>query len=377
MPETQEISLKSTGDKELWVVRGDTWELPIFAAPIQDSSGGKFYLTEHAMKNMGSWFDLLEAKILPLTIDCNGQWILPETVLNSIAFKAPGITPSYYVKVEGLQIFKPDPTLIRYDHIADEEGDNFQGFADFVARESQLHTSGDIKMFLAELRDCAVKWLLDKRRPLDLGFAKILAVPFRSNWKQYWDFWYPPAIFKQPLAEREQYLKQYSVDQKMHDPVLLEMHGDGGLRAIGWNLEIVPSTEWKKRVEFRESRAIKAEGVGYLERIKSITEKLREHIVFVYTDWVKRKSLPTGEISPGSVVGRHPLRASASVSRRNPDGLEGGAFRIGKRRLARGKMLTNHGEQADSEVPELSTVQPITGNVWYSGRDVAHGNWRF
>ena len=203
-------------------------------------------------------------------------WVLPGIEMPACMVKAPGITPSYYLPADS----QPEAP-----EVIDED------FPMEVWRASGI---SDRAVFLAvwtALITTIPKWLVGHRKPVNLGFFTLAAVPLRAAWKTHvlarlptlgallsgtgWSA-IAPTVGNAELGE---------VCESDHGPI------------VGWNIEVIYGQRWKKYTKAVESARLKAfPGESYLQQWGAILHGLKDEICQILRQADEKADLPAGAV---------------------------------------------------------------------------------
>jgi hypothetical protein len=182
------VTLRPIGDVELWLAQAEdrSWRLPLHVEWKMDDAtqalyamvlpGVCFYETQLAvMRDLLSGFSISENQ---------DRWLVPRDILPTLLSKAPGIHAAFYYHWPG-GMHPPIPSPLHSVSLTDQRQpiERFDEFAQYVHRERGI-PKDVVNVVLAALSQLGPRWMLRKRKPLDLGFVKLVALPFRSNWKE-------------------------------------------------------------------------------------------------------------------------------------------------------------------------------------------------
>jgi len=274
------ISVKPCGDFELWIVSGRlpddfAFTLPIKCAPFEIESGPgsgvsdlgpkaqdprpktqeRLWFVRRAMSELS--IAPAQYKVLTPILDAwnyspdERGWWFRDSDLRRFAVKAPGITPEYYIVWPG--VINNQPSTINQLDPPPEPG--------FSSHElsflKDLHYSvpeiswDALKVFWLQIRAAAVRRLAD-RKILDLGFIKIIPMPYRENWKEAIAVRFSSlmSMFGKVPEERHEAFTLSGFYGALASPKLLAF--DRRKQFVHWTLEMIPSPELEKRMEEHE-----------------------------------------------------------------------------------------------------------------------------
>lgn len=190
------VALAGVGDRELWYAEGGPcddkgrpeWMFPIFVDWKDGANGIKYAALFPALCPPYALLIKLKALFeVHDKISRDKQWLIRAEMVQALLKKAPGITIERYYKwgdskeqpiryTEAVMPGHPEPKRFKCQH-----GDTV--LVSSIAEESGLQSSV-VKIVLAALEKVAADILIEQHKPIDLGFVKLIAVPFRANWKE-------------------------------------------------------------------------------------------------------------------------------------------------------------------------------------------------
>lgn len=308
--------LTAYGDKELWYVTGSIpegdWSLPIHVHRY--SCNDKKFVRVVPIVAMPAQ----SAKLKELFSDSsiwseNGQYMVESEQFESIAHKAPGVTPECYRHWPGVETRVPTAFQVQVQASDEPEPENEAGrFLDYVHRKTGISRKL-IKMAWWAMAEAAPEWLLTEHKPIDLGYATIYPIPYRADWKDLLllkDTTIGP-VFKLPQEDRDRELAMRGYPAHMWN---------GDLMAVNllthrfyWTLEIVPNKTFEQRSEQVEITQVKFGSNRYVERYEAILAKLLPSILSVFGSWLSKIALPIAKIREGRSSG---TRRLAPVNRK-------------------------------------------------------------
>lgn len=285
-------------------------------------------------------------------------WVLGGEVMPDCMVKAPGVTPAYYLPAT-------------HQEEAPEVIDD-----DFPMEVWRASGVSDRAVFLAvwtALITTIPKWLVTRRKPVNLGFFTLAAVPLRAAWKTHVLARLPTigALLSgngwSAIAPTVGHAEMGEVHESDHGPI------------IGWNIEVIHGPRWKKFTKAVESARLKAfPGESYLQQWGAILQGLKDEICQILTQADQKADLPAGAVIRDPAT--HSLRlaprtATTSRSKAVSDRIE--FPRVGV--LGRGALASESGEVVEaaktSGVRSMSFVRHSKEDVRPSWKPV-HGRRR-
>jgi hypothetical protein len=302
------MTYTATGDKELWLIRTEAVDIPVYCTPVEDTEGYRFWIMVAAVFIHKGYHTTLSLKIQDKSIVTEtDRWIVPEAVLPEIAQKCPGVTPSYYFKAAGLT---PEP----HEFTAEENPeapDHDDEFLREVWHRSQVAKLGVFKVVWTALIDGIAKRLLIDQKPLDLGWFTIHALPYRANWKH--NLW-----AKHPrlhiyfggvsALQRQTAMKLHGVEADLSRTDMMAVKGANGRVTFRHTLEIQFKKEWWQYMDEVElQRLTSTTPASYLSRWGTMVRKSRKVINAILEQFVEEVARPAGRPVPGHGGSAHRL----------------------------------------------------------------------
>lgn len=295
--------VQATDDVQLWrltdVINEKPHSWPIHATPVVDGSGNKFWLVQPAYP-VGSLEqrDFVYNRIAQVAAEADGpKWLVRPTLLTEIAFKCRGVSPKYYLKWPGefeggkqLEVKEAKP----YD--APECSD--EDFVRYAALRAGLKDISEFRRTFLIMVYNAVRWLVDERKPLRLGFCTLHVLPYRANWKGILHARWPniASVFEKPVEQQDGVLDALGVKPALFSADLIEML-DGG--EFGWTLEVTPSEALEKELMKTETEMVgkhKRIGVTYVWRWAQMVREKVPEILYVFQKWIKKAARPVASV---------------------------------------------------------------------------------
>lgn len=305
------VTLKASGDRELWVVhgkchKGEQWEIPVFCDPMSaEVDGGvrKFMRMYPAVGISEPMKIAIHGRAIPYVIQQDRNWtILAERSLHEIAYKAPGITPGYYFKWPGEQA---DPDSVDEESVDPDPSPPSESFIKFVHQQTQIIPYPTLKLVWRAIAECGFDWVLKQKKPINLGWIELIPSPYRANWCQILQAMYPgstTAITNKNTAWRENWLNTSGFMVQILNSVLLALNTF--TTAIYWRIEVLHSKEWWRAVEDLEGKKkAKLGGLQYTYYVSKMIVKYQATLLKLYREWVREAARPAGQI-PKRELGR-------------------------------------------------------------------------
>jgi len=314
------ISVAPCGDLELWTVSGRSplddfaFTLPIKTAPFKsETDGAIIWFVRRELQLSVSQHKVL-APILDAwnySPDKRGWWFR-DSDLRRFAAKAPGITPEYYIVWPGVN---PQPPTINELDPPPEPGFSRCELSFLKDLHFTLPEIGwdALKVFWLAIRAVAVRRLAD-RKTLDLGFIRIIPMPYRQNWKEALAVRFSSlmSMFGKDPEERHENFTVSGFYGALASPKLLAL--DRNKQFVHWTLEMIPSPDLERRMDEHElARKDKIALSGYTSRILG---ELSSHLpaVLEIMEWYSvRVFHPPASIKDGLTAGSKVLAPAMPV----------------------------------------------------------------
>lgn len=311
----QTITLHQCGDRELWYAEGQdkSWQLPMLVEWRHDRENDKHYaLVVPAVSLYINQSLTLQALFTAHDImGSKERWLIPRGICEAILYKASGITPAYYYRwpEDNCPPLPPAFNMIKYgdkykESDKDPEVVNGSPFIKHVASKSNLPSSIVNLVFKAICQE-APQWMLDNKRPLELGFCTLVALPFRVNWKEIVAFkcrsWKLRGIFNNAKDDND--LLNTLAERKM-PAVMCSPQNIAMIRGkLDYTLEAIPTKRFQAVVQAVESRRMACGWNAYVAHYEETVEKLYHIMVRALGSYIKKAAAPFARVSSGSVSG--------------------------------------------------------------------------
>lgn len=334
LPAPSKVSVIPEDDWCLWVVRGklpDGFEfsLPIKARPHRNGVTRYFQVPGSGTYTNQQWMEL--TAIFDANDSCPQQkdyWFCESNFLK-FASAVRGLNPEFYTKWPG---FVPRASPEDSPEAIELEAE--PGFSaselKFLKRIHYMLDSGlsweAMKILWLVVRKEAIRQLSVDLKPLDLGFARIIAMPYRANWKEALCVRFQPrlavlsllAAFRRPRAQWHEHFHAMGFYNALASAKLLALNClNWSKPSVRWSLEILPAPELQRAMEEHEAARENSLGPArYAARIlkqMALRLNLSLEILKHYTDAVR---LPPGAIKEGKPFGTQiltPMRKTGHV----------------------------------------------------------------
>lgn len=321
-------------DVQLWYAEAEdkSWMLPLHVEWHEDReskehyarvtpAGICFYPTQTiAINALLQFHDILGRP---------NQWVIPRRMCEALLHKAPGITVLRYYRWPGetippIETKPPVRTTIQqrgltaYEKIRGNDPKR-RSFVEWLAKDSKL-SSSIINAVLNAVASGAPTWMLIHRKPVDLGFCRLVAVPFRANWKEIVAFKAKAqgiklrSIFKLPHAEATEALEECGLPAMMASPHNVGLRGgwkiEDNAARIDYTLEAIASDQFEFAANRAEAHRIARGPAAYVAEFEDAVEAVYETAVHALRAYLKKVGAPfaaVGKSRDTSFVGFLPI----------------------------------------------------------------------
>ncbi len=189
-----------------------------------------------------------------------------------------------------------------HSELGEEAGQESQkaGSEDFVRYVAQ-RVGGKAGVFQAvwtAMLQEAPAYLLDKNKPISLGFGELYALPYRANWREIMQAKFPrlaSALKKTPKELVPPFLINTGWDVELFNSDLVEMGGKD--KHHGWCVIFAPNEEWFKIVRAYERDQRRSLGATkYATRFTKIVRKLSKRILKYFLNHVTQTTIPAAAV---------------------------------------------------------------------------------
>lgn len=301
--------LESFGDVELRICKGRTlpaneeWFLPVFVRYFRNE------LIEYGRVAPALPLTAEQARYLAQHFSLHNKWkredvfLVDRKFVDLLTYRAAGITPAYYFKWPGQEAPIDKKTLrIPADDLETQVPDDTENFIGYLHRRCHIDMSVCRMVISAIMRE-APSWLMAKKKPVDLGFVKIYAVPYRANWKEILLARFPNAYWWMKYRSKpgfENGLDNENVRAQMAAVEMQAIHGSH--HYLHWTLEVVPTEDWEKAVREHEKMKMASGRTEYVKSVERTIESLSSTILEIFTSYLEK----VARSFPKLVAGRRP-----------------------------------------------------------------------
>lgn len=310
------LEVKRCGDRELWVLSGVLkdgfrWQIPFYADPYAKDENLSHYKVEPAVFMNGPMLDTVDALLLYHNQGKGNVRLLSRLQWTKMATKAPGITPEYYLKWNTFEEqadseMDVQPVLENPDPDMSSEA---EAFCRHVVQATQIVPIGTMKLVYRVIMSEGLIWMLEKGKPLNLGFIRLARVPYRPNWKQILLSMFPASAsyFRQPATKRDTLLHNSGFWANLYNTKLASL--DRKDHFIHWGVECVEQPSWWAASDQKERSILSSLGSAkYMQYFRNAIKKHIPTILESYRSWIDRVIIPCAALDNGRVFGSQVLR---------------------------------------------------------------------
>lgn len=308
-----DLTLSPCGDKELHVAKIKLAEgegvIPLYVQ-VYRSNKQEFAKIAPAV---GLYAE--QATRLEYHFSVHNEWkrkdvfLIQRRHLSRLTERVNGITPSYYYRWPGKDV----PVISEKLKVNGEEispiPDDAEDFFEYVHKKRAIDRNV-LRLAWAAMSKEAVGWMLKRKKPINLGFVTLHAVPYRANWKEILLARFPNALWWfQHNVNKEGGFKDRLVEAEFQHELtnisLMAIHGRDNF--IHWTMEAVPSDQWEDDVAEHEMLKKSGGNTQYVRHHEKTISDLVPRILEIFTAYVKKTARPFPKISCGTVDGSQKL----------------------------------------------------------------------
>lgn len=241
------------------------------------------------------------------------QWVIPRRMAEALLRKAPGLTKErYYLWPNCPPITKTIQTLRLELKEKTPHSLAHEPFVQYLARERKLPSSL-INVVLAAIAEEAPVWMIKQRKPLDLGFCRLLAVPFRANWKEVVRLKAREggiklqAMMSLPKAERDKALKESGLPELLASPHNIGLRrgwrDNGQSVRLDYTLEVIAADKFETKANAVEAERQSHGSTEYVATYEDSVEALYNYLVQALVAFVRKVASPFAEVCEGGRAG--------------------------------------------------------------------------
>ena len=331
------MKLRQCGDRELWLVRGKDWCLPVHVTPCvqeaePEAATEPVYYCHivPAMVPTPSQCNALHAHFKKHTLDrAENKWIIVAADISKLCEKAAGITPGYYRTWPSTEQSPQQQQAM--EEVPDEFevaikdkpaiGKDADEFLKFLFQQTGLARLDEFRLIWYQLQVCGADWIYKRQRTLDLGFVKLDAVPFRANWKQIFLARFPwiSRWFRLPKADRDARLETERTAAFIRGSWMAEL--DPKEWNAQWSVEARSTKAWRDYIQSNElARLSKVSRHNYAIWWRSQITRMEHKLYDILGEFILATSAPCGAFSVRDSHGRAFLTPKVAQGRVQAEG---------------------------------------------------------
>lgn len=373
------MTFNTDQDKQLWIYAAGEYRVPVYATP-GSVNGKKHWRIVAAVFLKPIPFDALSAILHPLAINkFAGYWIIPEDKF--VAAKADGVTPEYYFKEPTTPPKKaPKTAFALAEAVAvEKEASYSDDFIKDVWQRTAICELATLRLIWLTLCQEMPRWMMNQNKPINIGWARMVALPYRVNWKQIVLARFPRiwAFLKLPDKKMISNIEMTDFPLEMISTSLTALSKAGlNQKTIRWTVELEPNALWWEYQDTVELRVLEATGKhAYIKRYASLLHRMYPLALEIFRSFVKQTTLPSASIlrrrghrgrelvdnvQPGEVRPRNPEGVPVCVTTDSDS--------VALRDSETGCLV----EVPSPNVPQMSVVDFNLRDVWDAGGDDGH-----
>lgn len=278
-------------DRELWAVRIQDRQLPVYVVPGKTKDNLPCWLVTPAcglQVDQMIWLEQTMEAVTHFRVD--GGWLARPARAEVVMTKCKGITPVYYLKWEGATLPPPE---------ADPEPEKSKEttkFVRYVCNKFGISDMAGAQLLWLRFTQAAVNWMIIERKSLDLNFAVLDAVPYRSNWKQILAAKFPNfgVIARQSDPKFKESLAMTFFGEQMELPEMAAINESG---TFSWTLSVTPKRQFVDHVQSFERRQLDSKGQAwYYQRWLKLVREGFQAATAAFRSWFIESSKPVGSL---------------------------------------------------------------------------------
>lgn len=299
--------LQTVACRELWVVRGKVpsglWVFPVYIDYYQGNH------KQFAKATPAVGLTAEQHLHLAYHFSVHNAWkktdsfLIERCFLDQLAERITGIVPEYYFRwpnsasvpiarsLRRLLVPKDD---VNDDGISEETED----FIDFIHKRRAVDRN-ILRLAIDLIAREAPYWLTQKKKPIDLGFVRLFAFPYRANWKEILlaKFRDIAWVFNSNKETKANALREAKFNEHLCRLEMLSI--DRQKLHIHWTMEAVSTKQWEKdTAEIEMTKQASGESV-YIKLYEKLVAALAPRILEVFTDYVQKVARAFPQIQRG------------------------------------------------------------------------------
>lgn len=293
----------TTRYKELWAIQGPGWQVPFEVEWREDHKAEVIPAIYLLMTQRRKVFPFLEHR-------SDHKWqdvhVMRLEVLREIGARVTGNPEDYLIWGQAKDAAKSPERIAKEEYVG----------ADFI--EAFVEETGFLDYPRAQalwkaLTSFMLTWMLERQKTVDLGFAELIPLPYRVNWKPLLHQEYPKLRMQlagKGYEARVNYLYNLGFLERMVDPEFLAI--DPTSSRVYWSIEVKYTKGWWKKNKAVEERKMEIHGSpGYAKQVQNSIKRFLEKAVTCYLQWLDQTTRPNARYTTrieGSLAGLVPKR---------------------------------------------------------------------
>lgn len=303
---TVSASLNPIEDKELWLVEGDGYCLPVYATlnEVEGNPDARFFIVEPMDGYTPDQLGALAAKLADGNRSTHSEiFLLERNFLYMRARKAPGVTPSYYFLWHGerKQELGAKPATDEDGEVTDE----MESFLRAWHKTTMVASPAQLRIIWVSLNRFLLKFLVEERKPVKFFFFRLAPFPYRTNWKHILCRWHEKTLpcLLWPEERRNIAMVETNMEAHLRSTKLFAL--DKNHRFFHWQLEAIPSKMWREATIEAERRRQQIKGCSeYADYLLNMVNRLRPAIVESLVAHVKGMAEIAARLGDSGTTGR-------------------------------------------------------------------------
>lgn len=313
-PDVKKLDLSL--DTQLWCAVGSDWTLPLWVRWGAEQKTKKIYGVITPASGLYAQQELTLNALFE-NHDIQGltsSWIVPQEKIHELLKKAPGVKPFAYYEAPASMPFITGEFTERHrsqrkvePQKQEERGD----FASYLSKQYAIPISA-VKAVLDAIGTEAPRWMIEFRKPINLGFCTLFAAPFRGNWKQIvaHKFKEYPLLNILKRSNRREVLRELSMPETLCSPqnIALKAGVGGDNHTLTYTIEAVPSERFELCAGLvGQDRQMKR---TVIKDFESTVESLYELLLKALQTYLHKINLPFAKVHQSGLLGQPRLLPS-------------------------------------------------------------------
>lgn len=289
------------------MAKGDKWSLPLFIDwQAEEGASVHHALISPACAFYPSQFLVVQAMLGHHDLmGSKERWFVTRQIAETFLVKAKGITPRYYYQWDDPEFTPIDngySTRVNVNGDSKAPADALDGETEsFLAHLSQRRSipTSMLRVVWQAITDEGPRWLLDHRGSIEFGFCKLVAVPFRANWKQIVAFrcknWNLRSVFRMHGSQALEALRELGLPGVLCSTKNIGIRsgkGKHGYQCIDYTLEAIPHKKFTDAALVCEGKRTSGGSASYVRHFETTVEKHYHALVEALRYYCKAAARP-------------------------------------------------------------------------------------